>query len=304
MRKRILPLLALLLVLLSFLQPPAVRAVTPLETGRSCSLSVCFSRDGYGFAGLETGVYRVAEASADGTFDLIAPFSGFPVNIHGITSQREWQDAADTLWAYISANQIVPDETAVSDETGTARFENLPTGLYLVLGATGENDSGIYTFGDFLIYLPTPLEDGSFDYDLEARPKPVSVTPKTEYRVTKLWKDSGASSSRPKSVTVDILKDGVLQETVVLNADNNWSHSWRVPEGDGKWTVVEKNVPKTYKVAITVNGSSFTITNTIKPGPDSPPETGDTFPLWPYIMAMCLSGVLLVIVGIWHKRRK
>lgn len=302
MRKRLLSLLMLPVLLLSLLQLPAAAAVTPLETDRSCSLTVTFAKDGVGFSGLEAKIYRVAGASADGTFDLIAPFSSFPVNIHGITSQQEWKTVATTLRAYITANAIAPDRTAVSNETGAAAFSGLSTGLYLVMGVIAENDTGIYEFEDFMVYLPTPLEDGSFDYDLEARPKPAAFTPKTRYQVTKLWKDSGYTSRRPDKVLVDIYKDGVLQETVELNAANNWTYTWNVPKDGSKWTAVERDVPKEYQVTITVNGAVITITNVIRTS-DTPPKTGDTFPLWPYVAAMSLSGCLLILLGTWRRRK-
>ena len=302
MRKRLLSLLMLPILLLSFLQLSAAASVTPLETDRSCSLTVTFAKEGVGFPGLEARIYRVASASADGSFDLIAPFSSFPVNIHGITSRQEWKTVATTLHAYITANAIAPDHVAVSDENGAAVFSQIPTGLYLVLGAIGENNTGIYEFEDFMIYLPTPLEDGSFDYDLEARPKPVAFTPKTQYQVTKLWKDSGHTAKRPDKVLVDIYKDDVLQETVELNAANNWTYTWHVPEDGSKWTAVERDVPRDYKVTITINGAVITITNAIR-GNDTPPKTGDTFPLWPYAASMSLSGCLLILLGIWRRRK-
>lgn len=301
MRKHLLPLIILLAFLVA--QPLSANAITPLETNRKCSLKVHFAKDDYRFSNLETRIYRVAEAHSDGTFDLIAPFSGSSVSIHGIKSQREWNDAAVTLLSYIVDRKIQPDHTALSNAQGTATFTDLQTGLYLVLGNTAENDIGIYTFEDFFVYLPTPLESEGFSYDMEARPKPGEFVPKTEYTVNKLWKDSGYTSKRPKSVTVDIYKDAVLYETVILDSSNNWSYSWKTPEDSSKWTVAEKDVPDSYTVTISSSGSVFSITNSIKTTPGSPPKTGDTFPLWNYVIAMSISGFLLLILGIWHKRK-
>lgn len=300
MRKSIFSVLVLLLLLVQ----PLSAAAAPLETSRSCSLQIHYAKEGSAFAGIEARIYRVAEASADGTYDLIAPYSGFPVNIHGITSQQEWKSVASTLTAYIIGQRIQPDRTAVSGADGTASFWNLPTGLYLVLGNVAENDQGIYFFEDFLVYLPTPAEDGTFDYDMDdVRPKSGVFIPKAEYTVKKLWKDTGTGLKRPKSVTVDIYKDGILQETVTLNKDNDWCHTWAVTGEDGKWTVSERTVPSGYTVSISSRDSIFTITNTAKTAPDAPPKTGDTFPLWPYTIAMSLSGFLLLHVATQRKRR-
>ena len=117
-----------------------------------------------------------------------------------------------------------------------------------------------------------------------------------EYKVVKLWKDAN-SSSRPTSVDVDILKDGAVHKSVTLNSENNWSYTWTATGGD--WSVVEKNVSDNYNVSISKNGTSFAITNTLPQDPvDKIPSTGDTAPLWLYVVIMCLSGLVLVILGV------
>lgn len=65
-----------------------------------------------------------------------------------------------------------------------------------------------------------------------------------EYRsltLTKIWKGDRASV-RPRSITVDLLADGQLSQTVTLTAANNWVYTW--PELDTRyfWTVREHAV--------------------------------------------------------------
>lgn len=301
MRKRIFALLILLILLV--LPLTAAAAVTPLNPDQKCSLNIHYRKNNTSFPNVTAEIYRVAEASADGTFDLIAPYSGFPVSIHGITSQREWQTVTTTLLSYIIDRKIPADHSAQSNAQGTASFSNLKAGLYLVKGILAENENGIYAFQDFLIYLPTPLADGSFDYDLDAQPKPGDYIPKTEYTVTKLWKDSGATANRPKSIDVNIYKNGKLQETVTLDSSNNWSYTWSVIGNDGGWSVSEKNVPSGYTVSVSSKDHVFTITNSRKVPGSSIPKTGDTFPFWLCTIAMTLSGFLLLHAGSLRKRR-
>ena len=303
MRKRLLPLLLLLLLLV---QPLTVSAA-PVDTARNCSLTVHYGQEELAFPGVVTKVYRVAEASPSFQFTLVSPYSSLPVNIYGIKNQQRWKDVATTLKSYIVAQDIRPLLTVSSGEDGNAVFNDLPTGLYLVLVGIAETGTGVYTFEDFMVYLPTPQGSGNFNYDVVSNPKPGEYTPKTEYTVNKLWKDNGYQKERPASVSVGLYKDGELQETVTLNKDNDWSYTWYVhPEDFGEWTVAEQDVPKRYKVSVSANDNVFTITNSIPTSPSSGsvPKTGDTFPLWPYIMAMSLSGVLLLTLGILHKRKK
>lgn len=300
MKKRLL----LLLLLLALLVQPATANAAMLDTNQKCTLNVHYSRDGHTFSGVHTRIYRVARASTDGSFALVPPYSTLGINIYGIRSQREWKDIAATLKSHIVSQQIQAPYTVASDRNGVASFSDLPTGLYLVLGNTAESDSGVYIFEDFMVYLPTPQPNNTFDYDMDVHPKPAQYTPKTEYTVTKLWKDSAFKSQRPTSVTVEIYKDGHLYDTVTLNSENNWTYTWRInPDNDGEWTVAETNVPSTYKVSVSSSDNIFTITNTRESPPCSPPKTGDTFPLWTYVTVMSLSGVLLLCLGIWHKRK-
>ncbi len=268
----------------------------------------------------------MAELCDDGEYRLIEPFSAFPIRIHGITSQQEWQETAQTVKSYAAAHHIPPYGSEVTDGEGVAFFGELETGLYMVKGTTAHTGNGEVVFHDFMIYLPTPVE-GGYDYDCSAKPKSTAYTrPGDRYSVVKLWKDSEGTNTRPVSVVVDILKDGAVQETVTLNSANNWSYSWEVSDTQGVWTVMERDVPEGYVVSITGTETAFVITNTLSPenpddpgdpgdpddpdDPDAPgdpedptppnpdvPKTGDTAPLLLYAILLCVSGLGLMILG-------
>lgn len=303
MRKRIAPLVFLAVFCLLLLRPVCAYAASA-DPNQEASLTLTYQKEGQTFSDLPIGIYRVAEALPDGSYELIAPFASYPVNIHGITKQEQWHTVAQTLNAYIVANQVKPDAEAQTDETGTVRFTGLKTGLYFVQEAVAEHTGGTYVFNRFLVYLPTPLSDDAFDYDVQANPKCTDFIPKTQYTVTKLWQDAGKQHLRPKEVMVDIYQDGILQETQVLSAANNWSYTWYVSEADrGQWTVVERDVPDEYKVTIRQNGSTFSIINSCPTQPD-PPKTGDTFSPVPLVLIMCFCGLLLLILGLYGRRRQ
>ncbi len=304
MKKRILPLITLVIISIAMLHPLCVHAVTPLDSNAEASLTLHYQKDGTAFADLQIGIYRVAEVFPDGTFELIAPFSSYPVNIHGITMQEQWHHVAQTLCSYIIANQVKPDREAQTDTNGTVRFSGMKPGLFFVHEVVAENSDGTYVFNQFMAYLPTPQPDGAYNYAVEAKPKCTGFIPKTQYTVTKLWQDAGKQSTRPKEVTVDIYKDGILQESPILSADNNWSYTWQVPgEDQGKWTVTERAVPNPYKVTIQQNGSAFSIINACQTQQETP-QTGDTFTPLPWILTMCFSGIVLLTLGIYGRRRK
>lgn len=304
MKKRIVSLMLLACICFALVCPLGAQAVTPLDPDADASLTFHYQKEGNAFAGLQIGIYRVAKANPDGTFTLIEPFASYPVDIHEITRQEQWQDVAQTLWAYMTANGVTPDYEGLTDETGTVCFTDLDTGLYFVRKVLTETNNGTYVFNQFMVYVPTPGQNGTYDYTVEANPKCVSFVPKAQYTVTKLWQDGGNQADRPKEVTVDIFKDGALYETQILNTDNNWSYTWYVPENDrGQWAVAEKAVPDGYKVTIRQNDNHFSVINRIQTSPDSP-ETGDSISPMPWILLMCFSGVILIILGIYSRRIK
>lgn len=323
-----------------------------------CSLEVK-----YGEAGLTVSLWRVADRESN----LVGDFAGLPVTIQGITSQTEWQAVAATLTAAITGDAIAPTATAVTDAEGNARFSDLETGLYLVGAVSGKRE-----YQEALVYLPTPQEDGSLNYDMTIQPKGSDPIQGQEYSVIKLWRDHHCGH-RPSSVTVDLYRDGIRQDTVTLSGANGWRHQWTDETGEGRWTVVERNVPAGYSVMVIPNGHVFVIVNTCPGHPEFPteppteeptvptfpepptppteeptvppteeptvppteeppvppteepskpteeptvppttkpvpppsdvPQTGDTFAILPWVLVMCISGLLLVILGIWNKRR-
>ena len=292
------------LCILAVLGAPAVSATEPLELDRTCSLTLNYHHGENAFSGISVLLYRVADFQADGSYTVTEEFSSYPVKLHDITDQLQWREAAETLTAYIRADGLLPTAETVTDENGHAVFTTQMPGLYLVLDACAETQTERVHFLPFCIFLPTPGEDGVYSYDVQALPKPGSITSHTVYSVVKLW---NGNSERPREILVDILKEGHLMDTVTLGVENDWMHTWTAPDTGAVWTVVERNVPDGYAVSITARENVFTIVNTSVAPPDQPedkPDTGDRAALEVYILAAGLSGVLLLLLGIWYRRTR
>lgn len=291
--------LILLTVTVLIMLCPAASAVTPLDPDAEASLTLYYQKDGISFPDLTVSIYRVARANEDGSFTMIAPYSSYPFNIYGITSQEQWNNVAQTVLSFVVAKDVQPDRELTTAADGSVSFTGLETGLYFVKEAVAKTKEGTYIFNQFMVYLPTPTEDG-FDYDVEARPKCRSFVANPQLTVTKLWQDSG--ENRPSSVTVDIYKDGELQETVVLDSGNNWTYTWYVTSNDyNQWVVTERAI-KDYEVTVQQNGDTFLLINTGQPN-QKPPQTGDTFSPMPWMLIMGLAGAVLVILGMRRRNR-
>ena len=303
MKKHILPLLIAAVLCFNLAVPS--NAAAALDVTAEASLTLRYEQSGTVFGDLPVRLYRVAEARADGTFALVEPFDTYPLNIHGIQTQDGWQTVAETLHAYLVADGVAPTRESVTDQRGIAQLNGLQTGLYFVWEATAETNDGTYRFNQFLVYLPTPSTDGSYNYHVEAKPKCTQFVPATHYTVTKLWQDDGHEADRPTDVTVDIYKDGILYETQRLGSDNRWSYTWSVSADDhASWTVAERAVAAPYTVTVQKSGNVFTLINTRPTAPTAPPETGESVHALPWILLACSLGMLLLMLGLYGRRRK
>lgn len=303
LRKAFLTIIACLIMTLLLSTPLTAREL--VDTDRACSLDLTYKYEETFFADADVKIYKVAGFSVEGVFELTGAFENYSVDVVNVKSQDEWQALAETFSAYVVADAIAPTATATTDAQGTASFADLEVGLYLVSGVTADyTDGGTITFGEFMISVPGLDDDDKWIYDVDAFPKPVWHEPDyedVEFRIIKLWKDSGNEDKRPIDIKVDIYKNSSLYESVVLSENNNWTFSWTAIEDGSSWKVVERDIPEKYTVTFENRETSFIITNTY--GPESPP-TGDSTSIMPYIIALCASGVLLVVFGIIRRKKE
>ena len=121
------------------------------------------------------------------------------------------------------------------------------------------------------------------------------------YRVVKVWK--GGGDKRPESVTAGIYKNGVLIRNVVLNVSAGWMYSWKAIDDGSVWSVAEAEIPEGYTVRIQKNGTTFDIINACSGG-DNTPTTGDTDSVYPYLIVMAASGILLILIGAVRRKKR
>ena len=80
------------------------------------------------------------------------------------------------------------------------------------------------------------------------------------FTVRKVWVDDG--KSRPKNITVQLLRDGEVYSEVKLRKTNNWVHTWDRLDKNHRWSVVEVDVADGYKDTYKARGNTVIITNT------------------------------------------
>ncbi len=285
-----------------------------IDTNKVSSLKIVYNQENTRYEGLEVEIYRVASVKNGYTFELEAPFRNYRVNINDVESQGEWRSAATTLSAYAVADGLTPTATGTTDENGIVEFKNLRPGMYLTMGIYKEVDRKFVAFENFLTVIPYPSNDGeSYLYDLTVYPKCRVTEPREgtiPYKVVKHWKDEGQTYGRTKEVTIDIIKNGVVDKTVTLSAENDWTYTWRANIDGSEWRVVERNVPQGYFVSVSEEETTFLVTNTVdQENPPTPPDdsdklqTGDTSSTELYCILICVSGLLITIISFDRKRR-
>lgn len=294
-----------------------------INPGKTCALTV---RCKHTVEDVSYAIWRVAEVDADVRFRYVSPFKN--KGFHSANDHDDWEDTAETLAGYVERERIAPLAIAETNARGNATFEKLKTGLYLVLGEPYTYDGKTYEQDSFLIALPTRSDNTQpWEYDVTTIRKPAgqveTPTQKVDVEVLKIWSgDDGIL--RPASVTVQLLQNGQVYDTVTLNRRNNWEHRWTELPAGFVWRVTEAQVPAGYSVLVQRNGNKFVIINTYdvpeepqKPKPpedfedipdddvplDKPklPETGTSQWIVPLLLS---AGALLFLLGLLRRRQE
>ena len=312
-RKRTLALLAAVLCLLT----SVAQAAGSIDLTRKPTLTLTYRDGKTALSGAKFSIYRVADADETGELTVRSEFDEFDLDIRG-KNDRRWREMAQTLESYVLRRELTPADSGKTDKIGMLTFptqgKTLAAGLYLVIGERHTQGGNDYDAEPFFVLLPTQdLENNEWVYDVSANVKfgktPVPDDGDTVTRkVLKVW-DDGSAASRPQEITVQLLKDGVVYDTVRLNAKNSWRYTWsKLPKygASGRritWTVTETAVGG-YTVSIRQEGVTFVVTNSRTPStpaqPSTPsgpslPQTGTVW--WPVgLLAIC--GAALLLAGL------
>jgi hypothetical protein len=283
-------------------------AKEPISPDKDCSFTIAYRYDGQRFSNHPVKLYKIADVSADFQYTLTAPFANSGLILNGVQSVSEWNVIRSTLETHILAYDVDADFTGVTDQDGQVCFRALKPGLYLATTEQVIQNDWIYAFNSALIALPGLGTDGLWQYEVAVTSKSKAIPPaetdeEIEFKVLKLWKGDKGRSDRPQSIEVEIFRDGVSYQTVILSEENHWTFSWFAKDDGATWKVVERNVPSGYTMTVEERETSFVLTNTRPPDKPDVPETGDTSNIMLYFVLMSVSGIMLIILGVAGKRK-
>lgn len=313
-KRRVAVIVFLLCLCLSWLPCYAQAASTadakePISPDKDCSLTIAYRYDGQSFSNHPVRLYKIADVSADFQYTLTAPFANSGLILNGVRSVSEWNVIRSTLETHILTYDVDADLTGVTDQDGQVCFQALKPGLYLAITEQVIQHDWIYAFDSALVALPGLGADGLWQYEVAVTSKSKAIPPaetdeEIEFKVLKLWKGDKGRSDRPQSIEVEIFRDGVSYQTVILSEENHWTFSWFAKDDGATWKVVERNVPTGYTMMVEERETSFVLTNTRPPDKPDIPQTGDTTNIMLYFVLMNVSGIMLIILGIAGKRKR
>ena len=270
-----------LVMLVLFVIPGTAFAQEP-DWDRSGSISVTLmDRDGKTpIPGVELSLYYVATLSLNNRNHLSYTFTQA---FRSCGCALEDPALSITLDAFVKEHSVSA-QTLVTDADGTATFTNLPLGLYFVQQTRPV--AGYAPCTPFLVTLPGQSADG-YVYDVNASPK-TDIARLTDITVRKVW-NTDASAKAADSVTIQLLKDGTVVATALLNAQNQWQITFTdLPESDA-YSIVEVDIPKGFTATYSQSGNVFTVTNSA-----SLIQTGQL--IWP-IPVLAIAGLCLIVLG-------
>lgn len=320
--------LLILFLLAALMLPATAYAAGGIDREQAVSLTLSYQDGKTPLVGTEFSIYQVAAVDEYGELTTVNNFKQFNVDIEG--NNTALKTLASTLEGYVLRDNIAPTDSGKTGVDGCLTFptdgRKLPQGLYLVLGKRHIQGDYYYDATPFMIMLPTQdTVKNEWISDVSVRPKHDSAelpdTPTTITRkVIKVWNDDGHENLRPEEITVQLLRDGRVYDTVKLSRDNNWRCTWKGLDSRYSWTVVEKE-NRGYTVRVERDGITFVVTNTYAPevlGPTEPtePTPTPTVPanptkpgliqtgqLWWPVPVLLISGLLLVVFGLICRRR-
>lgn len=293
---------------ISFL-PVTALAAGSIDLHHAHNLTVTAVFDQTPVSGMRFDAYLVSTVDEYGELTVIDRYQEYAeeLDIRGKNDER-WQAMAQILAREIMLDDpLKPSRSAVTDADGLAAFSEILPGLYLIVCHGIEKDGYVYSTSPFFANVPEQdLGSNAWNYDVVANAKPGREPVKADYQVIKVWKDDCHRDQRPESITLSLICDGEVYDTVTLPHNGAWRYTWEDLETNHQWTVTEKKENGYQDPHVQQEGNTFIVTNTCSKTaaptqPDNPtlPQTGQ---LWWPVPVLIAAGLLFVVIGLVRRR--
>lgn len=207
---------------------------------------------------VEVRLYRVGDI-VDEAIVWSEDYAGYNLSV----DESSGLTLASTLRSYVLRDNKTAQFSGITDATGRVSFENVSVGCYLMDGDEKETEEGIYRVVPSLVYV-TDEEYVDIEVKHEFVPAQKEVE-KVSRTVKKIWEKNETTPI----IKADLLKNGELFDSQVLDEVRDWTYTWTDLDGDALWTIVEHEVPDGYSLTSYVDGDTTYLVNR---GTYEPPE--------------------------------
>lgn len=223
---------------------------------------------------------------------------------------------ATVLYSYILRDGKEPFAFGKTDSSGKCSFSGVEDGVYLIGGDDVELDDGVQRI------VPSVFEVRGVTA-VEVKHEFIPKQPTVSKTVKKVWEKNDSTPI----IKADLLKNGELYDSQVLDDVREWTYTWDGLDGDAVWTIVEHEVPEGYTLTVSTEGDVTVLTNRgtyepvytptptetpkapVVPDPDEPeppdevppkvnPETGVDSNMIALAWALGLFGIISIVSGV------
>lgn len=151
-----------------------------IDSSRVCSLSGLYNFGDKALSGANVYLYKLADVSGDLVYTYTNEYKGFDKDINKYTASA-WGEYALDVAKYIKSNEIKEDNSSKTDSDGKYFFNQLTTGLYLVIIDSVEDGNYRYAVSPTLISIPNyNMITNQYMYDLSVVMKTEASTIQTD----------------------------------------------------------------------------------------------------------------------------
>ncbi len=203
----------------------------------------CRDEDGKELVGVTWNLYYIGTRDADGNLILNESLED-----SGIRTKALPIDLAVSLQHYAQIH-LTPDYTGKTNTNGKLLFTDVPEGVYLACGEEFIDENRKYFPSPTLFDVMESETNPSLQWNLQPKFTVYSFRDsQVTYIVAKDWVNDGdAMQDRPESITVSLYRNGKFYQNIELNAENQWTYSWRGSINDC-FQVLETEIPPNYLV--------------------------------------------------------
>ena len=214
----------------SDLEIPENHKIVDFNKKGSIKITLQEKENKQGINGAEISLYQIANANEKDNnlvFNYVEELEMCEADLSNFKDESLTENIKKCI------SETTTNTKKITDSNGIVKFNDLKLGLYLVKQTN--KVEGFSSIDEFLVMIPKNI-DSNWTYNIEAKPK-TEIYQTIDLQVIKEWNKQNKNNKLPESVTIELLKDEEVIDTVTLSELNNWTYTWDDIEKSDKYSV-------------------------------------------------------------------